>query len=123
MLSINYATKYKCDNIDFTLTPCFEVNMQHVYQVETVEESVNTLHHDDKGMSVNTLHHDNKEVSINTLHHDDDDESVNTLHHDDKGMSVNTLDYDDVFSTFDEIEVATQSKFHDAPVLLDRQKE
>jgi hypothetical protein len=61
-----------------------------------------------------------KEVSINILDHLDGE--LNTMGHLDVGL--NALDYaDDAFITADETEVATQSKFHDTPVLLDKQKE
>jgi hypothetical protein len=51
-----------------------------------------------------------KEVSINTLDHSD--------------VKFNTVDYsDDGFSTLDVTGFATQGKFRDTPVHLDRQKE
>jgi hypothetical protein len=51
-----------------------------------------------------------KEVSINTLDHSD--------------VKFNTVDYsDDGFTTRDVTGFATERKFHDTPVHLDRQKE
>jgi hypothetical protein len=61
-----------------------------------------------------------KEVSSNTLDHLDGE--LNMMGHLDVGL--NALEYaDDAFNTADETEVATQSKFHDTPLLLDKQKE
>jgi hypothetical protein len=61
-----------------------------------------------------------KEVSSDTLDHLDGE--FNTMDHSD--VRLNVLNYsDDVFNTVEEAEVATQSTFHDTPVLLNRQKE